>query len=81
VQALAWTADGSTLAVGDEFGDVRFWSAAPRTPEIQAARRAAWGDYALKWHQRAAREAERDKDPFAAAFHLSRVGAAGAARR
>jgi hypothetical protein len=72
-QALAWSADGSTLAVANQLGDIRFWSAAPRTEEAQAARRATWSDYALKWHRRAARDAERERRWFAAAFHLSRV--------
>jgi WD40 repeat protein len=79
VSALAWSADGSTLAAADSFGHVRLWSAAPRTEEIQAARRAAWSDYALGWHHRAARDCERQRQWFATAFHLSRVIDAGPA--
>jgi WD40 repeat protein len=79
LQALAWTADGTTLAVADEAGDVRFWSAAPRTEAAQEARRAGWADYTLNWHRRAARDNERDKHWFAAAFHLSRMIEAGPA--
>ena len=41
VMALAWSADGSTLAIADEFGELRFWSAGPRTEAVQEARRAA----------------------------------------
>jgi hypothetical protein len=41
--------------------------------EVQAARRVAWSDYALDWHRRAARDAERERHWFAAAFHLSRA--------
>jgi WD40 repeat protein/tRNA A-37 threonylcarbamoyl transferase component Bud32 len=73
LEALAWSADGSTLAVGDEYGDIRIWTAAPRTADDQAARRAAWDDYALNWHRRAARDAEREGNPFAAAFHRARL--------
>jgi hypothetical protein len=73
VQALSWSADGATLAVADEVGDVRLWSVAPRTEEVQRAHRTAWADYSLAWHRRAARDAERERRWFAAAFHLSRV--------
>jgi hypothetical protein len=66
--ALAWSGDGSTLAAAD-----RLWNAAPRSEAGQAARRAAWADYALGWHRRAARDCEREGRWFAASFHLSRV--------
>jgi WD40 repeat protein len=79
IRTLAWSADGSTLAAGDTAGSVWLWSAAPRTEEIQAARRAAWGDYALGWHRRAARDSERERHWFAASVHLSRVIEAGPA--
>jgi WD40 repeat protein len=77
VRALAWSADGSTLGAADSAGNVRLWSIAPRTEETQAARRAAWGDYALNWHRRAAGDNEREKNWFAAAFHLSQMIDAG----
>jgi WD40 repeat protein len=73
ILSLVWSADGSTLAACDESGEVRVWSAAPRTEEVQAARRAAWGGYALGWHRRAARDCERERQWFAATFHLSRM--------
>jgi WD40 repeat protein len=79
VQSLAWSADGSTLTVANQAGEVLFWSAAPRTEKLQMARRADWEDYALSWHRRAARDAEREQHWFAAAFHLSRVLEAGPA--
>jgi eukaryotic-like serine/threonine-protein kinase len=77
VRALAWSADGSTLACADAAGNIRLWSAAPGTAADQAARRAAWGEYALGWHHRAARDSERERQWSAAAFHLSRVIKAG----
>jgi WD40 repeat protein len=73
IRYLAWSADGSTLAAADSGGNVRLWGVAPRTEEAQAARRAAWREYALGWHRRAARDAERERGGFAAVFHLSRV--------
>ena len=76
VMALAWSADGSTLVIADEFGDLRFWNAAPRTEAAQEARRAAWADYARDWHHRAAQDAERGSRWFAAAFHLRQLLAA-----
>ena len=76
VMALAWSADGSTLAIADEFGDLQFWNAAPRSEQVQEARRAAWGDYARDWHHRAAQDAERGSRWFEAAFHLRQLLAA-----
>jgi WD40 repeat protein/tRNA A-37 threonylcarbamoyl transferase component Bud32 len=72
-QTLAWSADGLTLALSGSDGNVLLWSAAPRTEEVQAARRAGWDDYARDWHRAAAEDAKRAKQWFAAAFHLSRV--------
>jgi WD40 repeat protein len=77
VRGLVWSADGSTLASYDEFGEVRMWSAAPRTEETRASLRAAWGDRALDWHRSAAQDSELGRRWFAAAFHLSRVIEAG----
>ena len=77
--ALAWSADGSTLTVADGWGDIRLWSAASRTQEVQDARRAAWSDCARAWHHRAARDESRARHWFAAAFHLSRLIEAGPA--
>jgi tetratricopeptide (TPR) repeat protein len=79
VRALAWGDDGSTLAAADTDGTVRLWSARPRTEEAQDARRAAWDNYALGWHGRSARDAERQRQWFAAAFHLSKAIDAGPA--
>jgi hypothetical protein len=79
VLALAWGAGGSTLAATDKAGVIRFWSAAPLTEEAQGARRAAWKDRALDWQRRSTWDAERRRDWFAAAFHLSRVLEAGPA--
>jgi WD40 repeat protein/serine/threonine protein kinase len=79
VWALTWSADGSTLAVADSAGNARLWNAAPRTPEIQAARRTAWARLALGWHDHAARDCEREKQWFAAGFHLTRLIEAGPA--
>jgi WD40 repeat protein len=76
---LLWSADGSTLAARDTANHVRLWSATPRTEAVQAAGRAAWGDYSLGWHRRAAWDSEREKHWFAAAFHLSQVIGAGPA--
>jgi hypothetical protein len=71
VRALAWSADASTLAAADTNGNVRLWSIAPRTEEALAARRAAWRDYALGWHHRAAQDSERQRQWLAAAAHLT----------
>jgi hypothetical protein len=73
IRTLAWSADGLTLAVGDTVGHVRLWSAAPRSEEVQAARRAAWPPYARAWHRRAADDSEREHRWFATAFHLTRL--------
>jgi WD40 repeat protein len=67
-----WSTDGSTVAAADRTGVIRFWSAAPRTEEVQRARRAAWKNCALDWHRASARDAEWQRHGFAAAFHLSR---------
>ena len=73
VSCVAFSSDGLRLAAGGGDGSIRVWDAEEWSPNVRAARRAAWGQWAPAWHLQQAEDAWADGRWSAVRFHLERT--------